>query len=67
MGGWVAGDVKNIAISSFNLVEVEVEDELGNWQNGMKNMKERGWNVKFEIWNIKCQIWNIKYKVWNMK
>ena len=29
MGGWVAGEVENIAISAFNLVVVEVEAELG--------------------------------------
>ena len=29
MAGWVAGEIKNIAISSFNHVEVEVEHELG--------------------------------------
>ena len=29
--GWVAGDGENIAISSFNYVEVEDEDELGNF------------------------------------
>ena len=30
MGGWVAGSIKNKAISASNEVEVEVEAELGN-------------------------------------
>ena len=30
MDGWVAGSAGNIAISSFNWVEVEVEAEFGN-------------------------------------
>ena len=30
-GGWVAGEVENIAISAFNKVVVGVEAELGNF------------------------------------
>ena len=30
MVGWVAGEIRNKAISAFNEVEVEVEAELGN-------------------------------------
>ena len=30
MGGWVAGSIKNKAISASKEVEVEVEAELGN-------------------------------------
>ena len=30
VGGWVAGSIKNKAISASNEVEVEVEAELGN-------------------------------------
>ena len=30
MGGWLAGEIENKAISAFSKVEVEVEAELGN-------------------------------------
>ena len=39
--GWVVGgwEVKNIAISSLNIVEVEVEDELGNKSEKLKEAR----------------------------
>ena len=39
--GWVVGgwEVNNIAISSLNMVEVEVEDELGNKSEKLKEAR----------------------------
>ena len=39
MGGWVAGAIKNKAISASNEVEVEVEAELGNNKQGLNLVK----------------------------